>query len=54
MKFDADAYIKLYPRKEKEVTEKVETMVEGFTPTADEAKNTEVEDGHGTDGELVS
>lgn len=59
MRFDSEAYDKLYPRPVKET--KVETAVEGFTPSAKkdeeiapetvvETTETEVEDGRdGTD-----
>lgn len=58
MKFNTEAYDKLYPRPEK--TKKVETAVEGFTPSAETEKEekpetvveteSEVEDGgDGTD-----
>lgn len=60
MRFDSEAYDKLYPRLVKET--KVETAVEGFTPSAKkdeeetapetvvETTETEVEDGRdGTD-----
>lgn len=59
MRFDSEAYDKLYPRPVKET--KVETAVEGFTPSAKkdeeptpetvvETTETEVEDGgDGTD-----
>ena len=58
MKFNTEAYDKLYPRPEKQ--KKVETAVEGFTPSAETEKEekpetvveteSEVEDGgDGTD-----
>lgn len=42
MRFNSEAYDKVYPR-QKEV-EKVETVVETFTPTEDEQKKTSVDE----------
>ena len=39
MKFDLDAYEKVFPRKEESPA--VETAVEGFNPTAEEAAKNE-------------
>lgn len=51
MRFNSKAYAKLFPRKTDD-TPKIETAVEGFTPTADEIKESqEVQDGDGTTSE---
>lgn len=49
MRFNSDAYDKLYPRKED--VEVIETPVETFTPTTDKLNN-EV-DSNETDGTIV-
>ena len=43
MRFNSEAYEKLYPREQKKTVE-VETAVEGFTPTAKEVENEKVVD----------
>lgn len=35
MRFKFDSYEKLYPREEIQAPERIETAVEGFTPTSD-------------------
>ena len=42
MRFNSEAYEKLYPRQQKPV--EVETAVEGFTPTVKEVENEKVVD----------
>ena len=42
MRFNSEAYEKLYPRQQKPV--EVETAVEGFTPTVKEVNNEKVVD----------
>lgn len=49
MRYRADIYEKLFPRKKE--AEKVETCVEGYTPTTDEEDKEADEDGR--DGEPV-
>lgn len=49
MRFNSEAYDKLYPRKPKKET--VETAVETFTPTTDEQEEVEDVEGGVLDGD---